>query len=55
MKLDERFIRPSEVDLLVGDATKARDVLGWVPKVGFAELVKIMVENDLKIEKSKIK
>jgi GDPmannose 4,6-dehydratase len=55
VKLDDRFIRPSEVDLLVGDASKARDILGWVPKVGFAELVKIMIENDLKIEKTKVK
>jgi GDPmannose 4,6-dehydratase len=44
---DARFVRPAEVDLLVGDATKARDVLGWEPKVGFEELVGMMVRADL--------
>jgi GDPmannose 4,6-dehydratase len=51
---DERFMRPSEVDLLVGDNTKAKNVLGWEPTVGFEELVRRMVENDLKIESQKI-
>ena len=41
------FMRPAEVDLLVGDATKARTRLGWEPKVAFPDLVRIMVENDL--------
>jgi GDPmannose 4,6-dehydratase len=45
---DERFMRPAEVDLLVGDASKAREKLGWEPKVKFKELVKLMVEADLK-------
>ncbi|NKY09937.1 GDP-mannose 4,6-dehydratase [Cellulomonas hominis] len=45
---DERFMRPAEVDLLVGDATKAREVLGWQPRVGFEELVAMMVEHDLR-------
>ena len=40
-------MRPAEVDLLVGDAGKARDRLGWRPTVGFAELVELMVDNDL--------
>ena len=44
---DKRFFRPAEVDLLVGDATKARKKLGWEPKVSFAELVKMMVDADL--------
>jgi GDPmannose 4,6-dehydratase len=44
---DPRFMRPAEVDLLIGDATKARTVLGWEPKVSFPELVQMMVENDL--------
>jgi GDPmannose 4,6-dehydratase len=48
---DPRFMRPAEVDLLIGDATKARTKLGWVPKVGFAELVTMMVENDLVLQK----
>jgi len=45
--VDERFIRPAEVDLLVGDFTKARKVLGWEPKVAFEGLVEMMVEADL--------
>ncbi len=53
VKLDEKLLRPSEVDLLVGDATKARKILGWAPKVSFKELVRIMVENDIKIERAK--
>ncbi len=47
---DPRFTRPAEVDILTGDATKARDQLGWKPKVDFPELVKMMVESDLEIE-----
>ncbi|MEA3077380.1 MAG: GDPmannose 4,6-dehydratase [Actinomycetota bacterium] len=45
--LDERFMRPAEVDLLVGDPSKAARVLGWKPEVSFAELVKTMVDADL--------
>jgi GDPmannose 4,6-dehydratase len=44
---DSRFMRPAEVDQLVGDATKAREVLGWKPKVDFKELVAMMVHADL--------
>jgi GDPmannose 4,6-dehydratase len=44
--IDERFFRPAEVDLLVGDATKARDTLGWQPEVSFADLVRMMVDAD---------
>jgi GDPmannose 4,6-dehydratase len=44
---DERFMRPAEVDILTGDASKARDRLGWKPKVPFPELVTMMVEADL--------
>ncbi len=46
-----QFMRPAEVDLLVGDASKARDVLGWSPHVSFAELVTMMVESDLAEQK----
>ena len=46
--VDERFLRPAEVDVLVGDAGKARRVLGWQPGVGFADLVVMMVESDLR-------
>ena len=52
--LDKSMIRPSEVDLLVGDSTKAKEKLGWTPKVDFSKLVQIMVENDLKLESSQI-
>lgn len=47
---DKEMIRPSEVDLLVGDGTKAKEVLGWVPKTSFNQLVELMVENDLRVE-----
>ena len=47
--LDDRFVRPAEVDLLIGNPEKARRQLGWEPKVRFKELVKIMVEADLKL------
>ncbi len=45
--LNPAFIRPAEVDLLIGDASKARTVLGWKPKVGFEQLVTMMVDADL--------
>jgi GDPmannose 4,6-dehydratase len=48
---DPRFFRPAEVDVLTGDATKARDTLGWRPRVEFRELVEMMVDSDLDIEK----
>jgi GDPmannose 4,6-dehydratase len=47
---DPSLIRPSEVDLLIGDSSKAKKLLGWEPKVKFHELVKRMVENDLTLE-----
>ena len=50
VRQDPLFMRPAEVDLLVGDASKARETLGWVPKVSFPDLVALMVENDLKVE-----
>ena len=46
--VDPRYFRPSEVDLLLGDPGKARRALGWKPKVGFRELVRMMVDADLK-------
>jgi GDPmannose 4,6-dehydratase len=46
---DKRFMRPAEVDLLVGDASKAGNVLGWEPAVPFRELVEMMVDADLKV------
>ncbi len=46
--VDQKFIRPAEVNLLLGDASKARRVLGWEPEVTFEELVRMMVREDLK-------
>ena len=47
VEIDSKLIRPAEVDILCGDASKAREKLGWVPEVGFEELIKMMVEADL--------
>jgi len=49
ISVDPRYFRPSEVDTLLGDATKAREVLGWQPEISFDELVEEMVDADLKI------
>jgi len=48
VEIDQRYFRPVEVDILQGDYSKAEKVLGWQPKVKFQELVKIMVEEDMK-------
>ena len=47
VKQDPRFMRPAEVDVLRGDASKAKYELGWTPKTDFQKLVKNMVESDL--------
>ena len=47
VKVDERFLRPADVDVLLGDATKARTVLQWEPRVSFRELVEMMVDADM--------
>jgi GDPmannose 4,6-dehydratase len=49
VEIDPRYYRPAEVDLLMGDASKARRVLGWEPTVGFKELVGLMVDHDLEL------
>ncbi len=49
---DEKYFRPNEVNYLLGDSSKARKELGWEPEVSFDEMVKIMVDNDLKIAES---
>jgi len=49
IRLDPRYLRPTEVDLLLGDNTKARKLLGWAPRVGFRQLVEMMVEADWKL------
>jgi GDPmannose 4,6-dehydratase len=51
VELDPRYLRPTEVDLLQGDRTKAKMKLGWEPKVSFKELVRLMVEADLELAK----
>jgi GDPmannose 4,6-dehydratase len=51
VQIDPWYYRPSEVDFLQGDSTKARRELGWEPKVGFRELVRLMVDHDLGIAK----
>jgi GDPmannose 4,6-dehydratase len=53
VRQDPKFLRPAEVDLLIGDATKARTKLGWEPEVDFPALVKMMVEHDLQREARK--
>ena len=53
VRQDPKFYRPAEVDLLIGDATKARVKLGWEPAVAFPELVSMMVKNDLALESKK--
>jgi GDPmannose 4,6-dehydratase len=54
VRIDPAYFRPTEVDLLIGDATKARDKLGWKPKTTFAELVREMVAGDLDIARREI-
>ena len=49
IKQDPRFMRPAEVDVLRGDYTKAKEEMEWVPQTNFSELVKKMVDNDLKL------
>lgn len=55
VRQDERFMRPSEVDVLIGDATKARTKLGWIPEVTFEQLVQRMVAHDLALETQKLR
>jgi GDPmannose 4,6-dehydratase len=49
VKLDPRFLRPAEVDHLIGDCAKAREKLGWEPRTTFEELVRLMVDADLEL------
>jgi GDPmannose 4,6-dehydratase len=53
VEIDPRYFRPTEVDMLLGDATKAKRALGWKPRVHFKDLVKLMVDADLKAESEK--
>ena len=52
MEFDARYLRPAEVDSLLGDPSKARQRLGWKPRTSFDELVKIMVEADIAYQKA---
>ncbi len=55
VEIDERYFRPTEVDVLLGDSTKAQKILGWKPKTNFDQLIDMMIETDLKLaEKEKI-
>jgi GDPmannose 4,6-dehydratase len=47
VKIDPAFIRPAEVDLLIGDPAKAKKQLGWKPKVSFEEMISMMVDSDI--------
>jgi GDPmannose 4,6-dehydratase len=47
VRLDPRYLRPAEVDLLIGDPSKARNTLGWSPEVNFGGLIRMMVDADL--------
>ncbi|MFZ9483450.1 MAG: GDP-mannose 4,6-dehydratase, partial [Ilumatobacteraceae bacterium] len=53
VRQDQKFFRPAEVDLLMGDPTKAQEKLGWTREVDFPSLVAMMVENDLRLESAK--
>jgi GDPmannose 4,6-dehydratase len=53
VRQDPKFFRPAEVDLLIGDSSKAREKLGWKPEVDFPGLVRMMVQHDLKLEAKK--
>ena len=55
VRQDKKFFRPAEVDLLIGDPSKARERLGWRPEVSFEQLVAMMVEHDLRYESSRLK
>ena len=50
VKVDPKYFRPAEVDVLLGDPSKARQVLGWEPRVTFKDLARLMVEADLEAE-----
>ncbi len=54
VKIDPRYYRPTEVDVLLGDAAKARRTLGWAPKVSFAGLIRMMTESDLAAERTRL-
>ena len=54
VEIDERYFRPTEVDVLLGDAAKAQELLGWKPKTGFDQLIDMMVGTDLELAKKEM-
>lgn len=55
IEIDPIFFRPTEVDLLIGDYSKAKKILGWTPKTKFSELTKLMIEYDFEQEKQNLR
>jgi GDPmannose 4,6-dehydratase len=49
VRIDERYLRPAEVEHLIGDPSKAREKLGWQPRTSFEDMVKLMVDSDLEL------
>jgi GDPmannose 4,6-dehydratase len=49
VRIDPRFLRPAEVEHLIGDASKAREQLGWEPRTSFEEMIRLMVDSDLEL------
>ena len=49
MRIDPQFLRPAEVEHLIGDYTKAREQLGWEPRTSFEEMIRLMVDTDLEL------
>jgi GDPmannose 4,6-dehydratase len=54
VETDPRYLRPTEVDYLMGDSSKIRRALGWKPKVGFVELVRLMLDYDLELARQEL-
>jgi len=54
VQIDSDLLRPAEVDLLIGDSTKAKRNLGWKPETNFYQLVKLMVESDIELVKNSL-
>jgi GDPmannose 4,6-dehydratase len=54
VEIDPRYFRPAEVDVLIGDASKAREKLGWKPKTGLSSLITMMVTSDMELAKKEL-
>ena len=55
VKVNPKFYRPAEVDLLIGDCSKAEKILGWKRKISYEQLIKLMVQNDLNLVQKEVK